>query len=187
MSPDVPTAILAAVFLLALLAMRRGWRRRAARTAFEGTDAAEPAPVAAHDLGASRTLPVPAVYAGTTRRGDWLDRVVAHGLGGPAGATVQVFDGGLRVERPGRGELVIPAADLLGARLAPGLAGRVVGGGRMVVVAWRHADQDLETGLLPRYGVDRPLLVAAVEDLTRAADARPATPRTIPDLAKETP
>ena len=68
--------VLLALLLLAYLAMWRGWRRRAKK---HDLPPLVPTPPVA-DLPEAK-LVGGARYFGTTVSGDWLDRVVAHGLG----------------------------------------------------------------------------------------------------------
>lgn len=184
----VTTVALALVVLLAWWAMRRGWRRRAART----EDAVPVLPQAPDELGTPRLGPIEAVYVSTTREGDWLDRIAAHDLGVRSRADVAVFDSGVRIAREGAQDVFIPAGTLRGASTAPGIAGKVVGRDGLVVLTW-HAPvpttaqttaqttvrttvrtepgapmRGLDTGLRPRHAADRPLLVGAVTALIDA-------------------
>ena len=136
----VPVAILFGILLLAYLGMWRGWKRRGRR----------------HDL--PPLVPVPAVaelpearlqsgarYFGTTTRGDWLDRVVARGLGARSSCRLSLSGEGLDVVRLA-GSFRIPAAALRGARHATGIAGKVVPPHGVLVVTWQHGDLLLESG-----------------------------------------
>lgn len=187
------------VIAAALLAvMWFGWRGRSRRSrALVPVLPARPDDAA---LGAARTQPVDAVYVSSTTAGDWLDRVASHDLGFRSQATVQVFDGGLVVARAGAEDVFVPAADLVEAKTAPGMAGKFVGKDGLVVVTWRvtppgaksAADGGdvvtLDTGLRTRHAADRPLLVDAVNALRpggRAPDgAAPTGARD--DAAQET-
>ena len=68
--------VLVALVVLVYLAMWRGWRRRAAK---HDLPPLVPAPPVS-ELPEAK-LAVGARYFGTTLSGDWLDRVIAHGLG----------------------------------------------------------------------------------------------------------
>jgi hypothetical protein len=145
-------------------AMVAGWRGRRRRTG----GLVETLPTAPQDLGAARTEPIEAQYVTTTRAGDWLDRVAAADLGVRGNATVQVFDAGVRIDRQGEPEVFLPAAALVGAGTAPGMAGKVVGREGLVVLTWRADPNDergLDTGLRTRHAADRDLLVAAASAL----------------------
>ncbi len=165
--------IVLAVVLLAV--MWFGWRGRSRRgRALVTTLPSRPDDAA---LGAARTQPVDAVYVSSTTAGDWLDRVASHDLGFRSKATVQVFDGGVVVGRAGAEDVFVPAADVVEAKTAPGMAGKFVGKDGLVVVTWRLAPSGakstadggdvvtLDTGLRTRHAADRPLLVDAVNAL----------------------
>jgi hypothetical protein len=82
---------------------------------------------------------------GTTTAGDWLDRVVARGLGTRSPARLVLSPDGLDVHRPG-GDFRVPAGALEGARHELGVAGKVVPPHGLLVVTWRHGDHRLDTG-----------------------------------------
>ena len=174
-------ALLLAVCALAFTGMRRGWQGRERRTAT--LVPALPAFPADGDpaLGAAVTTPFEATYVSTTAAGDWLDRVVAHGLGARSAALVRVFAGGVRIDRQGARDLFVPASDVRGARTAPGMAGKYVGRDGIVVLTWQVPEAAagaqptlLDTGLRLRHRADRAILIAAIEALT-------AQPRTTPE------
>ena len=140
MSEAVPVAILFGVLLLAYAGMYFGWRRRGRK----------------HDLPALVELPsvkelppakldAAARYFGTTVAGDWLDRVVARGLGARSSCRIRLTDEGLDVVRMA-GSFRIPAAALCGARHDQGIAGKVVPPHGVLVVTWTHGAYVLDTG-----------------------------------------
>lgn len=139
--------------------MLRGWRRRAARHAD-----LPPLPEVPDDLGAVR-LESEGVYVVTTTEGDWLDRVVAHGLGARSEAELVVADAGVLLERTGAPAVFVPAAALKGVRLEKGMAGKVVEEGGLVVLTWRHGPRTLDTGFRPRRAADRDALLSAVASI----------------------
>lgn len=155
----VPVLLLVAVVTLAWVGMAAGWRRRRARQA----DLPEP-PSPPQDL-ASGLVSVDGLYVGSVLRGDWLDRVVPHGLGARANATLHVYPAGLVLERDGSAAVWIPAGDLQEVRRDTGLAGKVTETGGLVVWAWRLGEHELESGLRPRYAQDAPRLVDALTRL----------------------
>jgi hypothetical protein len=131
-----------AVFVLLLLAgMRLGWRNRERRQAI-----LPPLPAVPEDLGAERLPVVTGVYVGTTFADSWQDRVVHGGLGRRAAATVGLYDAGALIDRTGAEPVFVPAADLLDARLAPALAGKVMGAGGLLVLRWRLGAHEMDTG-----------------------------------------
>jgi hypothetical protein len=136
----VPVAVLLLLLAFAYLGMWRGWRRRARR---HDLPPLAPAPPVA-ELPASK-LQGGARYFGTTVSGDWLDRVVAHGLGARSSARLSLSVEGLDVIRLA-GSFRIPAAALHGARHDQGIAGKVVPPHGVLVVTWQHGDLLLDTG-----------------------------------------
>ncbi len=135
-----PTAVLVGVVLLAYLAMWRGWRRRGNRHEL-------PALI---EIPAVRDLPeakldAAARYFGTTVAGDWLDRVVARGLGSRSTCRIRLSSDGIDVVRVA-GSFRITAAALRGARHDQGIAGKVVPPHGLLVVTWVHGDYTLDTG-----------------------------------------
>ncbi len=164
----VDIVILAAVAALAGWGMWHGWRRRA-----RASVAAVPAvPAVPDDLGASRLGPLEATYVSSTTTGDWLDRVAAHDLGNRSAAEVEVHDTGVLLRRRGASDVFVPAERLRTVTTAPGMAGKFMGGERLVVVTWdAGTDRLLDTGLLVRHRAQRPALVAAVQALIPGATA----------------
>lgn len=131
-----------AFVLLIVFGMQRGWRNRALRQADLPALPAVPT-----DLGAPTLAPLDGVYVGTTFTSSWQDRVVHGGLGEQATATVTLYPAGVRIDRVGADPVFVPTASILGARLAPGLAGRVVGAGGLLVITWGLGATELDTGL----------------------------------------
>lgn len=85
-------------------------------------------------------------YHGSTTAGQWLDRIVAHGLGSRSRAELTLTDEGLAVERPGATDFFIPVAALRGARLDKGIAGKVLTEGGLLVVTWAHGGKLIDSG-----------------------------------------
>ncbi len=101
------------------------------------------------DLGEALLAPQEGMYVGTAYASSWQDRVVHGGLGARAAATASLHRDGVLFERQGAESVFIPATDVVDARLAPGLAGKVVGAGGLLVVRWRAGgarDAELDTG-----------------------------------------
>jgi hypothetical protein len=159
----VPVVILFGLLALAYLGMWRGWRRRAGR----------------HDLPPLVTPPdeQPDVlvqadgrYFGTTTSGDWLDRVVARGLGTRSACRLVLSSAGLDVLRPTEA-FRIPATALRGARQDQGIAGKVVPPHGVLVVTWQHGDLQLDSGFrLDSMDADR--VPSASRDVHAAVERR---------------
>lgn len=151
--------LIVALVALAWLAMAWGWRRRSGRQA-DLPVPHQPPP----DLGEPR-LSVDGLYVGTTLAEQWLERVVPHGLGARAGATLHVHRTGIALDRDGAEPIWVPAADLLDSRRDSGLAGKVTETGGLVVWSWRLGEYRLESGLRPRYAADTDRLAQALTTL----------------------
>jgi hypothetical protein len=135
-----PTLIALCVAGGLYLLMWRGWRKRG------GKHDLPPLPVAPAigDLPAAK-LQSGARYFGTTVSGEWLDRIVAHGLGARSSCRLNLSDEGLDVIRMA-GSFRIPAAAIKGARHDQGIAGKVVPPHGLMIVTWQHGDLMLDTG-----------------------------------------
>ncbi|GGW50754.1 hypothetical protein GCM10010503_29720 [Streptomyces lucensis JCM 4490] len=120
--------------------MREGWKWRGT---LQGDIPA--LPTAPDGTGPVR-LSMSGRYHGSTTAGQWLDRIVAHGLGTRSRAELTLTDAGLEVERPGANDFFVPAAALRGARLDKGIAGKVLTEGGLLVVTWAHGDRLIDSG-----------------------------------------
>ncbi len=160
-------AVVAFLLALVFLAARRGWRARAAGQA----DIAAP-PVPPADTAPPEPV-VPVLYVSSVRAGDWLDRVVAHGLGVRARGTVGVVAGGphpgIVIDRAGAPALFIAAGALHAVRRDTGIAGKVGPRPELVVLTWDCGGTELDTGVRPGTDADRHLLAAAAADLIGVA------------------
>ncbi|MFI6349707.1 hypothetical protein [Streptomyces sp. NPDC050560] len=169
-------AWLVALLLLVALVywlMRQGWKWRAT---LQGD--LPPLPAAPAEPGdALRTLT--GRYHGSTTAGQWLDRIVAHGLGSRSRAALTLTDAGLDVRRPGAADFFVPAERLRGARVGAGIAGKVLTGGGLLIVTWAHGDRLLDSGFRADHAARQPEWAEAVRDVAaraRRADA-PSTDR----------
>ncbi|SOE14984.1 hypothetical protein SAMN06272775_5911 [Streptomyces sp. 2323.1] len=120
--------------------MRQGWKWRGT---LQG-DLPE-LPATPDDPGAPR-LTLSGRYHGSTTAGQWLDRIVAHGLGTRSRVELTLTDQGLGVVRPGAASFFVPAAALRGARLDKGIAGKVLTEGGLLIVTWEHGGKQLDSG-----------------------------------------
>ncbi|NEY33415.1 hypothetical protein GTU99_14635 [Streptomyces sp. PRKS01-65] len=120
--------------------MREGWRWRGTLQ----SDLPE-LPTAPPGAGAVR-LSMSGRYHGSTTAGQWLDRIVAHGLGTRSRAELTLTDAGIDVVRPGATDFFIPLAQLREARLDKGIAGKVLTEGGLLVVTWVHGGKPIDSG-----------------------------------------
>jgi hypothetical protein len=151
-----------AVFALALWGMRRGWLARGRR---QGDLDAPPVPPA--ELGPQLLEPLRGLYVGSTMAGAWQDRIVAGGLGVRAAATATLHAEGVVIARQGSEAVFVPAGSIVEAGLAPGLAGKVVGAGGLLVIRWRLGAGQIDTGLRADDKTKYPEWVAALKGLVR--------------------
>ncbi|MFJ9851061.1 hypothetical protein [Streptomyces sp. NPDC101150] len=120
--------------------MREGWKWRGT---LQG-DLPE-LPSAPDEPGETR-MHLSGRYHGSTTAGQWLDRIVARGLGTRSRAELTLTDRGLDVVRPGAQDFFVPAAALRGARLDKGIAGKVLTEGGLLIVTWEHGDKEIDSG-----------------------------------------
>ncbi|MGW2825416.1 PH-like domain-containing protein [Streptomyces sp. NPDC001443] len=120
--------------------MREGWKWRGT---LQG-DLPE-LPTAPDEPGPVR-LGMSGRYHGSTTAGQWLDRIVARGLGTRSRAELTLTDAGLDVVRPGADDFFVPRQALREARLDKGIAGKVLTEGGLLVVTWAHGDRLIDSG-----------------------------------------
>ncbi|MFF4953830.1 PH-like domain-containing protein [Streptomyces chattanoogensis] len=140
--------------------MREGWKWRGK---LQG-DLPE-LPAAPDDPGAPK-LTLTGRYHGSTTAGEWLDRIVARGLGTRSRAELTLTDRGLNVVRPGAQDFFVPAAALRGARLDKGIAGKVLTEGGLLIVTWEHGDKEIDSGFRSDRADEHPAWVEALTALT---------------------
>jgi len=120
--------------------MREGWKWRGT---LQG-DLPE-LPAAPEEPGEVK-LTMSGRYHGSTTAGQWLDRIVAHGLGTRSRVELTLTEAGLDVVRPGATDFFIPAGALREALLGKGIAGKVLSEGGLLVVTWAHGDRLIDSG-----------------------------------------
>ncbi|MCI0383384.1 hypothetical protein [Streptomyces sp. CNQ085] len=120
--------------------MREGWKWRSTLQ----SDLPEPPRVPA-DPGEPKLI-MTGRYHGSTAAGQWLERIVAHGLGSRSRAELTLTEQGVTVARPGANDFFIPADRLRGARLDKGIAGKVLTEDGLLVITWEHGDRLLDSG-----------------------------------------
>ncbi|MGW2555543.1 PH-like domain-containing protein [Streptomyces sp. NPDC001635] len=131
---------LALLIALVYWLMREGWKWR-------GTlQGGLPEPFTAPEEPGPARLSMSGRYHGSTTAGQWLDRIVAHGLGTRSRVELTLTDAGLDVVRPGASDFFVPADRLRGARLDKGIAGKVLTEGGLLVVTWELGDRLIDSG-----------------------------------------
>ena len=140
--------------------MRQGWQWR--RTLQGGLPELPQAP---EDTG-EPLLAAEGRYHGSTTAGQWLDRIVAHGLGVRSKARLTLTEQGLDVERTGAPGFFVPAAALRGARLDQAIAGKVLPEGGLLVVTWEHGGTLIDSGFRSEHAADHPAWVRRINDLS---------------------
>ncbi|GAA1011377.1 membrane protein [Streptomyces sp. F-3] len=144
--------------------MREGWKWR-------GTLQGDlpPLPAAPEPSGEAR-LTMSGRYHGSTTAGQWLDRIVAHGLGTRSRAELTLTDAGLHVVRPGATDFFVPAGALRGARLDKAIAGKVLTEGGLLVVTWAHGDRLIDSGFRSDRAAEHSAWVDALNEMTNTTE-----------------
>ncbi|KAF4409140.1 MULTISPECIES: hypothetical protein [Streptomyces] len=136
--------------------MRQGWKWRALLQ----SDLPELHEIPAGGAGpAAPRLALSGRYHGSTTAGQWLDRIVAHGLGTRSRADLTLTDAGLAVVRPGARDFFVPASALRGARLDKGIAGKVLSEGGLLVITWEHGGRLIDSGFRSDRAAEHPAWV----------------------------
>ncbi|MGW7490395.1 PH-like domain-containing protein [Streptomyces sp. NPDC054786] len=152
--------------------MRQGWKWR-------GTLQGDlPELPATPDAPGEPHLTLSGRYHGSTTAGQWLDRIVARGLGTRSRAELTLTDQGLDVVRPGAADFFVPAAALRGARLDKGIAGKVLTEGGLLIVTWEHGDRQIDSGFRSDRAEEHPAWVEAVNRLSTTEHTNSTTEHT---------
>ncbi|MGV9528325.1 PH-like domain-containing protein [Streptomyces cellulosae] len=139
--------------------MREGWKWR-------GTLQSDlPELHSAPDDPGPATLTMSGRYHGSTTAGQWLDRIVAHGLGTRSRADLTLSDAGLDVVRPGAENFFVPADALREARLDKGIAGKVLTEGGLLVITWQHGDRLIDSGFRSDHAAEHTEWVDALTNM----------------------
>lgn len=147
-------ALIVALIALAVWGMRVGWRNRQRR------QADIPAPLAAGESGYDVwQAQAPGVFIGTSRAGDWLDRIAVHDLGVRSRATCHVGEGGVWFEREGARGVFIPRVQIVGVRIDRGVAATVRSVDSVIVVTWNLGNTTIESGFRPDAASDQRTLL----------------------------
>ncbi|MER5775186.1 hypothetical protein ABT144_13005 [Streptomyces sp. NPDC002039] len=139
--------------------MRQGWKWRGALQSDLPELPAAPSGLPEHRLALTGR------YHGSTTAGQWLDRIVAHGLGVRSRVELTLTDAGLDVVRPGATDFFVPAARLRGARLDKGIAGKVLTEGGLLVVTWAHGDKLIDSGFRSDRAAEHAAWVEAINHM----------------------
>nr|WP_202446331.1 MULTISPECIES: hypothetical protein [unclassified Streptomyces] len=109
-------------------------------------------------------------YHASTTAGQWLDRIVAHGLGTRSRVELTLTAQGLDVVRPGATDFFVPAAALREARLDKALAGKVLPEGGLLVITWAHGETLIDSGFRSDHAAGHQAWVDAVTHLTSTTE-----------------
>ncbi|MDX3228631.1 hypothetical protein PV419_23865 [Streptomyces sp. ME19-01-6] len=155
------------VIALVYWLMREGWKWRGT---LQGDLPELPQVPDPAELGPARLNParlcLSGRYHGSTTAGQWLDRIVAQGLGTRSRAELTLTEQGLAVVRPGARDFFIPAASLRGARLDKGIAGKVLAEGGLLVITWQLGDRLIDSGFRSDHAAEHSVWIEAVGRLT---------------------
>ncbi|MCX0242791.1 PH-like domain-containing protein [Streptomyces drozdowiczii] len=146
--------------------MRQGWKWRG------NLQSDLPAPATAPEgfADCEKLLTLSGRYHASTTAGQWLDRIVAHGLGTRSRVELTLTAEGLDVVRPGAADFFVPAADLRGARTEKALAGKVLPEGGLLVITWALGDRLIDSGFRSDHSAEHPAWVDAVNHLTSTTE-----------------
>ncbi|WP_329023480.1 MULTISPECIES: hypothetical protein [unclassified Streptomyces] len=146
--------------------MRQGWKWRG------NLQSDLPAPATAPEgyADGEKLLTLSGRYHASTTAGQWLDRIVAHGLGTRSRVELTLTADGLDVVRPGAADFFVPAADLRGARTEKALAGKVLPEGGLLVITWALGDRLIDSGFRSDHSAEHPAWVDAVNHLTSTTE-----------------
>ncbi|MFF0012456.1 hypothetical protein [Streptomyces sp. NPDC005374] len=148
--------------------MREGWKWR-------GTLQGDlpPLPTAPDDPGPAK-LGMSGRYHGSTTAGQWLDRIVAHGLGTRSRVELTLTDAGLDVVRPGATDFFIPADALREAVLGKGIAGKVLTEGGLLLVTWAHGERLIDSGFRSDHAAEHTEWVDAINSMINKTETEGA-------------
>ncbi|MEU8653345.1 hypothetical protein [Streptomyces sp. NPDC048737] len=142
--------------------MREGWKWRGT---LQG-DLPE-LPTAPSEPGEAKltVLSMSGRYHGSTTAGQWLDRIVAHGLGTRSRVELTLTDAGLDVVRPGANDFFVPAGALREAVLGKGIAGKVLTEGGLLLVTWEHGGTLIDSGFRSDHAAEHTEWVEAINSM----------------------
>ncbi|MER7193209.1 hypothetical protein [Streptomyces flaveolus] len=148
--------------------MREGWKWR---STLQG-DLPE-LPTVPDEPGPAK-LTMSGRYHGSTTAGQWLDRIVARGLGTRSRAELTLTDAGLDVVRPGAADFFVPVAALREARLDKGIAGKVLTEGGLLIVTWAHGGKLIDSGFRSDHAAEHNEWVETLNDMINKTETEGA-------------
>ncbi|MFE6665665.1 hypothetical protein ACFVFH_19160 [Streptomyces sp. NPDC057697] len=146
--------------------MRQGWKWRGSLQ----SDLPELAATPEGFADGEKLLTLTGRYHASTTAGQWLDRIVARGLGTRSRVELTLTAQGLDVVRPGAADFFVPAAALREARLDKGIAGKVLPEGGLLIITWAHGDKLIDSGFRSDHSAEHPAWVEAIDRLTRTTE-----------------
>ncbi|MFG2626088.1 hypothetical protein [Streptomyces sp. NPDC048473] len=146
--------------------MRQGWKWRGSLQ----SDLPELGSTPEGFADGEKLLTLTGRYHASTTAGQWLDRIVAHGLGTRSRVELTLTDQGLDVVRPGAADFFVPAASLREARLDKGIAGKVLPEGGLLIITWAHGDKLIDSGFRSDRSAEHPAWVEAIDQLTSTTE-----------------
>lgn len=147
------TAVFVAITALAIWGMWRSWHKRAVVQL----------PVATAPADFTAQAQIAGRYLGTAPASDWMQRVVASGMGAPGNAIANIADAGVLLTREGEEDLFISAAQITDVQIGRGVAGQVAEKDGIVLWFWQVGDTALQSGFRP----DTPEDVASLLQVSR--------------------
>ncbi|MFF2326405.1 MULTISPECIES: hypothetical protein [unclassified Streptomyces] len=146
--------------------MRQGWKWRGSLQ----SDLPELATAPEGFADDEKLLTLTGRYHASTTAGQWLDRIVAHGLGTRSRVELTLTARGLDVVRPGATDFFVPAAALREARLDKGIAGKVLPEGGLLIITWALGDRLIDSGFRSDRSAEHPAWVEAINQLTSTTE-----------------
>ncbi|MFB7591765.1 hypothetical protein [Streptomyces sp. NPDC056169] len=144
--------------------MRQGWKWRGS------LQSDLPELPAAPEAPGEAKLTLSGRYHGSTTAGQWLDRIVAHGLGTRSRVELTLTDAGIAVVRPGANDYFIPTDALREARLDKGIAGKVLAEGGLLIVTWAHGEKLLDSGFRSDRAAEHTAWVEAINSMINTTE-----------------
>ncbi|MGN5240053.1 MULTISPECIES: PH-like domain-containing protein [unclassified Rhodococcus (in: high G+C Gram-positive bacteria)] len=133
----------AALWVVLVLLMWKGWRGRARRQA----DVVGELPTLPDDLGSELIAPSTGLYVGSTLAPSWQDRIAVGDLGHRAESELSRYTEGILLRRSGETPIWIPQDSIRAIRTERGLAGKVMTKDGVLVIRWElPSGTEIDTG-----------------------------------------